>query len=158
MSDAQSNPIIIRGLEPGSNKVLSTFRCESGPDRIDFRKGADFDQDPAQGPEAAFGRFKSTLPGSLHLAFMMDRSSLPDPVGTQFDDDITRDVLLLRKTTVDVDAKRRQPPVVRVTWGQYAWIGRVRDLQVDYKIFRPDGRPLRARVRISMMAEEVAAT
>ena len=158
MTSTQANPIIVRGLEPGTTKAISTFVCESGPDCIDFKKGADFDHDLAQGPRPAFGRFKAALPGSLRLVFMMDRSTLPDPVGTRQDDDITKDVQLLRKTALDVDPRLRQPLVVRVAWGQYVWTGRVRDLRVQYVLFRPDGRPLRARVTLAMMAEEVIVT
>lgn len=48
-----------------------------------------------------------------------------------------------QSTSIDL-----QRPVVQVSWGSLLFIGRIEEMTVKYTLFAPNGRPLRARVKL----------
>ncbi len=52
---------------------------------------------------------------------------------------------------VEQGARTRRPPRVRFVWGPLRFVGVVETLDVSYTLFRPDGAPLRASVRVGLL-------
>lgn len=57
-------------------------------------------------------------------------------------------VTKLKKVVYDFDGESHQPPVVKLTWGDYTYTVRVTKFDVKYTLFNVTGEPVRAEVSI----------
>lgn len=98
-------------------------------------------------------RYVISEPIGLNLNLLFD-SQLPGnttPIETQ---------LAMLKSLCAIDPSTGSPYFLRVTWGKMRWenkswfAGRARDLSVNYTLFDRDATPLRATVRLSLVADE----
>lgn len=49
------------------------------------------------------------------------------------------------------NGENHEPNHVRLLWGNLIFFGRVNSVNIDYTLFRPDGTPLRAKVKLGMI-------
>lgn len=98
-------------------------------------------------------RYVISEPVGLNLTLLFD-SQMPGnttPIETQ---------LAILKSLCAVDSGTGSPYFLRITWGKMRWenkgwfAGRARDLSVTYTLFDRDASPLRATVRLSLVADE----
>lgn len=98
-------------------------------------------------------RYVISEPVGLNLSLLFD-SQMPGnttPVENQ---------LAMLKSLCAVDAATESPCFLRVTWGKMRWenkgwfAGRASDLSVTYTLFDRDATPLRATVRLGLVADE----
>jgi hypothetical protein len=88
---------------------------------------------------------------SLNLLFDSQMPGNSTPVETQ---------LAKLKSLCAVDAATEAPCFLRITWGKMRWenkgwfAGRASELSVNYTLFDRDATPLRAMVRLSLVADE----
>lgn len=92
-------------------------------------------------------------PAGLNLNLLFD-SQMPGnstPLETQ---------LAMLKSLCAVNAGTESPCFLRITWGKMRWenkgwfAGRASDLSINYTLFDRDATPLRATVRLSLVADE----
>jgi len=57
-------------------------------------------------------------------------------------------VTKLKNVVYDTDDESHQPPVVKITWGDYTYTVRVTKFDVKYTLFNVTGEPVRAEVTI----------
>lgn len=50
-----------------------------------------------------------------------------------------------------VEANYARPPTVKLTWGDFSFVGVITAIKVDFTMFADDGEPLRADVTVTMM-------
>jgi len=50
---------------------------------------------------------------------------------------------------------KTRPPTMTFTWGGFSFLGVAKSLTVQYQLFRPDGAPIRADVKLSLMDYDV---
>ncbi|MCB0534724.1 MAG: LysM peptidoglycan-binding domain-containing protein [Lewinellaceae bacterium] len=86
-------------------------------------------------------------PKSFDIELVFDRTgaipgALPSEKG------ITADIDKLKKL-LEFDGDKHQPVYLKLTWGTFPSACRLSDLQITYKLFKPDGTPLRATARCS---------
>lgn len=98
-------------------------------------------------------RYVISEPAGLNLTLLFD-SQMPGnttPIETQ---------LSMLKSLCAVDLSTGSPYFLRITWGKMRWdnkgwfAGRACDLSVTYTLFDRDATPLRATVRLSLVADE----
>lgn len=112
-----------------------------------------FDTEDTINTTSQSNRYVISEPVGLNLTLLFD-SQMPGnttPIETQ---------LAMLKTLCAVDAATGAPYFLRITWGKMRWenkgwfAGRARDLSVTYTLFDRDATPLRATVRLSLVADE----
>ena len=50
-----------------------------------------------------------------------------------------------KEVVLKLDGKIHQPYYVKIIWGSFLFTGRLTDLDLEYTLFNPDGKPLRAK-------------
>lgn len=84
---------------------------------------------------------------SMRVSMLLDASEREDG-------DITAEIKELLESshpTPSSESKNKPlPPRVRFGWNEVHFEGYVDDVSVEYQLFRPDGRPLRAKCEIAM--------
>lgn len=66
--------------------------------------------------------------------------------------DIANEVALLQQFCLDPNGKIHRPHFLRLTWGKFLFEGALTALDIDYKLFTPDARPIRAIAHISLIS------
>jgi hypothetical protein len=120
-----SGPPFIAQFNPESYTVANEFEYEP--------------QEPkAQGDDGGEAKFKGIKPRTFNFDILLD--------GTGAAGD-KNDVLLqieLFKKTVGYSGKIHRPPFLVLTWGTFLATCVLVSFSITYKLFRPDGSPLRA--------------
>ena len=64
--------------------------------------------------------------------------------------DVLSQVATLKKIAYEPPSGNKlDRPVVEVVWGKLSFLGRVETLNIKYTLFKPNGEPLRARVKLT---------
>ncbi|OKB66600.1 hypothetical protein BHU62_12085 [Serratia marcescens] len=123
------------------------------PENIQLDYQTRFDTEDTINTASQSNRYVISEPVGLNLTLLFD-SQMPGnttPIETQ---------LAMLKSICAVDAATGSPYFLRITWGKMRWdnkgwfAGRARDLSVTYTLFDRDATPLRATVRLSLVADE----
>jgi len=104
----------------------------------------------AIGKSAAITKFSRPTPEKLSFSIVLDGTGVvPDAVGVKVADQ----VLQLRKTAYDFVGDEHEPAPVKIVWGAGLdeFYGRLTDLTVDYTLFKSDGTPLRAKIKLDFV-------
>jgi hypothetical protein len=99
-----------------------------------------------QGTSAAQTKFEYTLPEELTFDFLFDNTGLID--GTPKPDGVFEDVDALRKLLTEYQSDSHEPYHLKLVWGNLIFKGRAIEVGITYKLFNPDGQPIRAVVRV----------
>ncbi len=63
--------------------------------------------------------------------------------------DITKRILQFNRIVYDYKGEQHRPRVVQVVWGKLVFFGVLKSLSYQFKLFKPDGTPLRATATVS---------
>lgn len=113
-----------------------------------------------QGTSGQQLKYEYTEPGEMSFEFLFDNTGIIDGIPR---DSITDDIEKFRKVLIDYKGDAHEPRHFKLVWGENSiFKGRVTELEITYKLFRPDGTPLRATAKVtfksSIEEEKRAAT
>ena len=63
--------------------------------------------------------------------------------------DITKQIRKFNNIVYEYDGKQHRPKIVQVVWGKLVFFGVLKSLSYQFKLFKPDGTPLRATATVS---------
>lgn len=99
-----------------------------------------------QGTSSAQSKFEYILPEELTFDFLFDNTGLID--GTAKPDGVFDDVDTFRKLLTGYRGDSHEPYHLKLVWGNLVFKGRAIEVGITYKLFNPDGQPIRAVVRV----------
>lgn len=89
--------------------------------------------------------------GKGSFSFMEQASSvISGPVNPFFADDaksVERDVEEFRELLLGYDGNTHETPYLQLIWGGYHLECRLKSMEIEYTLFRKDGRPIRAKAK-----------
>jgi len=136
------------------------YTVQVNPESYTVNYKVNYDRRPAHGNSGSEAKYANTTPPTLNFEFMFDGTgvipALAGPldgipiagaVASLLSGDEEYDVVteLQRfSAVVDYNGQEHQPRKVRLAWGKLIFDGVLSQLTIDYKLFKPDGTPLRA--------------
>jgi hypothetical protein len=113
-----------------------------------------------QGSSGQQLKYEYSEPGEMSFDFLFDNTGIIDGNPR---DSITEDIKKFRKVLTDYKGDAHEPRHFKLVWGENSiFKGRVTSLEITYKLFKPDGTPLRASAKVtfksSIEEEKRAAT
>ena len=99
-----------------------------------------------QGTSGAQAKFQYTLPEELTFEFLFDNTGLVD--GHPKPDGVFEDVSHFRRMLTAYQGSSHEPYHLKLVWGNLVFKGRAVEVSITYKLFNPDGQPIRAVVRV----------
>jgi LysM repeat protein len=142
----QLEKLLIKAFEAPdcSGEPVAVFTAYVNPAEITL--GYEFEWDAAQGSGTTGSRmnFKKSKPGDLSLAFFIDGTGAN---GHKVD---VQEQVALFQTVTGYNGRIHRPNHLKLTWGTLA-VRRcvLKSASIAYKLFKPDGVPLRAVVTAS---------
>jgi hypothetical protein len=149
MLDGFHAKLIILPFEDSENVQMGPpagppFIAQFNPASFTVTNEFEYDTDePAQGDDGKEAKFKGVKPRTFSFEFLLD--------GTGAAGD-KREVLVqieLFKRTVGFSGKIHRPPFLLLQWGTFLAVCVLESFSITYKLFRPDGTPLRAMLSAS---------
>jgi len=123
------------------------FNTLLNPETYQIRYQISQNENQAQGTSAAGPRFNKTLPEDLQLDFIFDRSGVIKGFEDQSGEGIISDIDKFKKIILDYNGDQHKPNYLIISWGSLLFKGSLKDMDITYKLFKPDGTPIRATVR-----------
>ncbi len=133
------------------------FRTLLNPETYMFRYKIEQNDDQASGTSASAPRFNRALPEDLELEFVFDRTGVLTDYGSAGTDNIKifkdegrgviDDVEHFKKVVFDYNGEEHKPNYLIISWGTLLFKGSLMEMDITFKLFKPDGTPLRAAAK-----------
>ena len=142
------------------------FKTASGPDLVytvlinpesyALTYASDISNNNAQGSAESSGSFNQRLPQSLNFKFLFDGtgviqkggggllSGLAVPGLPVNKPDVMTDFTLFKSVVYQYASDTHQPRFVQLRWGSLIYNCQITSMTITFKLFNPDGTPLRA--------------
>lgn len=137
------------------SEEIGKFVLPINPEQLSQTFKIAYDDKQAQGGQGNDPKFKATPPEDLKLDFTLDATGVI-PVKEEagaFHRDITQQIRDLLKLTYEMNPETHKPNFLRVLWGDLSFGDKkdafncmLQDLQINYTLFSPSGKPLRAKI------------
>ena len=136
---------IVAYSDPGfSDKIADgEFATLMNPEKYTFHYKIEQDEQQAAGTSAVSPRFNKQLPENLELEFVFDRSGViagKEAVESGIIDDIEK----FKKVILDYNGDEHKPNYLIISWGSLLFKGSLTEMDIEFKLFKPDGTPIRA--------------
>lgn len=127
-----------------NNKVGDgEFSTLLNPEKYVYSYKIEQDAQQATGTSTASPRFNKKLPEELQLDFVFDRTGII-PERPKTADGIIDDLERFKKVVLDYNGDQHKPNYVMISWGSLLFKGSLTEMNLEFKLFRSDGTPLRA--------------
>lgn len=128
-----------------NNKVDDgEFTTLINPETYAFKYTVETEDEQAPGTSAVAVRFNKSLPEELQFDFIFDSTgAIPGTSNT--DDGVIEDVERLKKVALQYDGETHKPNYLKISWGTLLFKGVLTELDIAFKLFKPDGTPIRAK-------------
>lgn len=126
--------------EPVSGGEFST---SMNPEKYTFHYKTKQDKTQAPGTSTNGPKFDKTLPQELELDFVFDRTGvLEDAPAT--DNGVIDDVDTFKSLILSYNGDKHKPNYLIISWGSLLFKGCMTEMSIEFKLFKPDGAPIRA--------------
>jgi len=137
------------------NKKISSgeFTVLVNPEGYNRSYRIKFKEQQASGTKAQQMKFDKVEPEDIELEFLFDKTgALPGTFKSKDDAGIRQessegvwpDIEKFKKVVYDYKGDIHQPPYLLIQWGELIFKCVLREMTINFKLFRPDGTPLRA--------------
>lgn len=97
------------------------------------------------GTSGAQSKFEYTMPEELVFDFLFDNTGIID--GKPKKNGVFDDVNYFRRLLTRYQGNSHEPYHLKLVWGNLLFKGRAIEVSITYKLFNPDGQPIRAVVK-----------
>ncbi|UCS92538.1 LysM peptidoglycan-binding domain-containing protein [Echinicola marina] len=119
------------------------FTTLLNPEKYKFQYRVEQNEDQAAGTSAAPIRFNKILPQTLELDFLFDRTGVIAGYEAS-ENGVIDDIEHFKKVVYEYNGEKHKPNYLMITWGSLLFKGYLKEMDIEYKLFRPDGTPIRA--------------
>lgn len=146
MSSGQLEKLkIVAYSDPEFNNEVDDgeFSTLLNPEKYTFHYKIEQNDDQAAGTSTVSPRFNKQLPETLELDFVFDRSGVISGYEST-EDGIIDDIEKFKKVILNYDGENHKPNYLIISCGSLLFKGSLTEMNIEFKIFKPDGTPIRA--------------
>ncbi|HPF10743.1 MAG TPA: LysM peptidoglycan-binding domain-containing protein [Flavobacteriaceae bacterium] len=123
------------------------FTTLLNPEKYTLKYKVEYTEAQGQGTSATQPKFVRTPPEEFELDFLFDRTGVIKGQDESSGDGIIDDLEQFKKIVFDYSGDEHKPNYVMVGWGTLLFKGTLLEMSIEFKLFGPDGTPLRAVVK-----------
>jgi hypothetical protein len=129
-------------------KDKKPYEVAINPETYSLSYKSEYAIENASGSSKGGVKFHRSLPENLSLEFLFDRTGVfaDSPV---LKDGIVDDLKDFKKITYEFNGDIHSPNYLKVLWGDLIFPGVVTEFNIEYKLFNPSGKPIRAIVKVT---------
>jgi hypothetical protein len=126
----------------GKKEAKDSFEALINPETYTLEYKVKTAEGQGQGTSGAQAKFEYTMPEELTFEFLFDNTGIID--GKPKKDGIFDEVNHFRQLLTGYQGKSHEPYHLKLVWGNLIFKGRAVELGITYKLFNPNGQPIRA--------------
>jgi hypothetical protein len=130
-----------RNADLSDDSKVGEYEAMMNPETYQLDYKIEYNEGQGQGTSGAQQKYKFTRPEEFTFEFLFDSTGLIDGNPKS---DIWNDLKLFKQMLVDYDGAIHQPRHFKLVWGVSLFKCRLTSLQITFKLFKPDGTPIRA--------------
>ena len=130
-----------------NHKVGDTFVAMMNPEGYTLDYKVTFNESQGHGTSGTQQRFFAKPPEEMQFEFLFDNTGIID--GQPLEEGMYDKVENFKKLLIENDADSHEPRHFRLIWGKFYFKGRCTGININYKLFKPDGTPIRAICKVS---------
>lgn len=130
----------------GDKEARERFEALVNPETYTLEYKVKTDDKQGAGTSGTQLKYQYTLPDELTFDFLFDNTGLID--GRPKPDGIFDDVDAFRRLLIQYRGASHEPYHLKLVWGNLIFKGRALEVGIAYKLFNPDGQPIRAVARV----------
>ncbi len=145
-NDAQLTKLkIVAYSDPQFNDEVDNgeFNTLLNPEKYTFNYKIESNNDQASGTSDLSPRFNKKLPEDLELEFLFDRTGVIKQAESE-EEGIIEDIEKFKKVILDYNGDEHKPNYLIISWGTLLFKGSLKEMSIEFKLFKPNGAPLRA--------------
>jgi hypothetical protein len=123
------------------NSLVQTFQVMMNPETYALDYKVEYKEGQGHGTSAAQQKFSVKKPEEFSFEFLFDNTGIIDGNPR---DNIQDDVNSFRDMLIGYDGDSHEPKHFKLAWGSAIFKGRCTALNISFKLFNPDGSPIRA--------------
>jgi hypothetical protein len=150
-----------------SNKQGDTYTVQMNPESYTVNYQVNYNLDPAQGENTTDPKYLGTANPTSEFTFLFDGTGVVPPPAGPLDNvpiagaiasaisggpddyDVNTELEKFSKVVYAYSGTDHRPRRLRLRWGTQQFDGVLTSLAITYKLFKPNGTPLRAEARCS---------
>jgi hypothetical protein len=130
----------------GKQEAKASYEAFINPETYTLEYKVKTAEGQGQGTSGAQQKFAYTMPEELQFDFLFDSTGIID--GKPNADGVFDQVDAFRKLLTEYRPDTHEPFHLKLVWGNLIFKGRAVELGITYKLFNPDGQPIRAVARV----------
>jgi hypothetical protein len=159
MASGELTKVEIRAFEDKTyTNEIGKFELPINPEQFSQSFKVEYDFQQNQGSQGNDPKFKFTRPEELKLDFTFDGTGVVPVKGVKhsFHKNVVKQVEDFLKVVYNMKGNTHKPNFLRLLWGDFSFGSKfseaksfdciLKDLQINYTLFAPDGKPLRAKL------------
>jgi hypothetical protein len=125
---------------------VSRLSVPVNPARFSRKLQIKYNEEQEQGTHGANPSFNKTPAEEIQLEFLFDGTGVID--GKR---DVRKQITEFKEAVYSFDGEIHRPKFLKLLWGELAFNCILKDLKIDYTLFKPDGSALRAILNATFM-------
>jgi hypothetical protein len=128
----------------------SEFETSINPEKYNLVFKPEYKGGQAPGTSDAQAKFNKIAPQELSIDVLFDSTGAIDGV-SDLKKGIVEKLKLFKRVVFDYHGTNHKPNYLMVKWGDLLFKGSLVDLSIEYKLFAPDGTPIRALAKLKLI-------
>lgn len=127
------------------------YTAQVNPEKYTFKYKVEQNEDQAPGTSATQIKFSKIKPEEMGFQFLFDSTGVipanagsPDATVSNSEDGIIGKIEHFKKVVLSYNGEVHQPNNLKLIWGELLFKGKLTEMDIEFKLFRPDGTPIRA--------------
>lgn len=130
----------------GDDSFIADFTAMMNPETYTLDYKVEYQDGQGHGTSAAQQRFTVKKPEEFSFEFLFDNTGIIDAKPRP---DLADELKTFRDLLVGYDGDTHEPKHFKLIWGGTLFKGRCTALSIAYKLFNPDGTPIRATCKVT---------
>jgi LysM repeat protein len=150
MADNVTKMKIVAWSDPQSKNEEGSMFVQVNPESYSQKIEIKYSDKQAQGTSGKLPKFSKIEPQKMDFELMFDRTGVINGA-TAGDLGVDEDIDNLQKLIIEYQGDKHRPRFVSIYWGTLQFDGALETMDISYKLFDSQGRPLRAIVKASFI-------
>lgn len=123
---------------------IDTFDALINPEKYTLGYKTEYQSTEGQGNSAPTLQFVHSESSEMEFEFLFDRSGVFPEYQNDNQDGVEEDIRNFKKIVFQYNGDIHKPNYLKINWGTLDFNCVLLELNIEYKLFRPDGKPIRA--------------
>ncbi len=128
-----------------SGDPIDTFTTLLNPENFSINYEVEYKEEDGEGSSLPNLSYQKTKLSDLEVKFLLDSTGIIN----SSNEDVTTQVNKFKKLVYTYNGDKHRPNFVKIVWGALLFKGVLTKMKVDFKLFKPNGDPLRAEITAS---------